>query len=64
MKPAKRKKMDERDSLMERAAALRCIRDTGRISKATEYMGMLTLLHPELSEDRRAELALEMAKED
>jgi len=49
---------------MERTAGLLALRRTGNISKATELAGFLAIFHPELSEERRAKLALEMAKDD
>ena len=54
----------DRDILMERTAGLLALRRTGNISKATELAGFLAIFHPELSEERRAKLALEMAKDD
>jgi len=56
--------LGDRDILMERAAGLLAIRNSGRISKAAEYAGFLALMYPEMSEDKRANLAIEMTKEE
>lgn len=56
--------LGERDILMERAAGFVALWNGGRISKAAAFAGFLALMNPEMSTDRRAELAREMAKEE
>jgi hypothetical protein len=55
---------DDRALIFERVDGLLALRRTERCSKETEFSGFLAIFHPELGEDRRAQLAREMAKKD
>jgi hypothetical protein len=55
---------DERAELFERVDGLMAIRRTDRCSESTEMAGFLAIFHPELSEEKRAELALAIVRKD